>query len=191
MIEKQMSPPQREDPEKSHPLWDYFRSSSLFSSENPVRLIVSRTGPSITATIEGFPPTLSVVIPARRNEETYTELSVCVTWQDECLDRLLSLEADPEAVSGGYRCRLCPPAQATLHSNLRTFWEGELLTLFAEWLRETLLPAHALLLWRTLDGGCSWAELVQKIEPDWLSKRNQIASLVAMLPLPASESREK
>jgi hypothetical protein len=86
---------------KCHPLLPYFIGSSLFGMDSPVRLTLLSTAPHIKACTEGFNNALSVCIPVKGDNDTaYAELNVNVIWQGECLDRLLSLEAAPEAVPG-------------------------------------------------------------------------------------------
>jgi hypothetical protein len=83
---------------KCHSLLPYLIGSSLFGMDSPVRLTLLSTAPHIKARIEGFNNALSVCISAESDDDTaYAELNVNVTWQGECLDTLLSLEAAPEA----------------------------------------------------------------------------------------------
>jgi hypothetical protein len=96
------------------------------------------------------------------------DLSVHVTWEDTSWDMLLSLDAYPKRVPGGYACTECAPATRQTFSNREALWEYELFEPFLEWVNDKLAPADALHLYGK--GGMTMAKLTTA-EPN---RNNQI-----------------
>jgi len=84
------------------------------------------------------------------------DLSVCVDWQGESWDMLISLDAIPEASPSGYRCTLCENAASTWSSR-EALWRDHLFEPFLEWANQRLAAATWLRLYRMREGGSSWA----------------------------------
>lgn len=83
------------------------------------------------------------------------DLSVCVDWQGEFWDMLISLDAIPEASPAGYRCTLCE--NGSTWSSREALWRDHLFEPFLEWVNQRLAAATWLRLYRTREGGSSWA----------------------------------
>ncbi len=86
------------------------------------------------------------------------DLSVCVDWQGEIWDMLISLDAAPESSPTGYRCKLCENAHSTWPSR-EGLWRDHLFEPFLAWVNEHLAPATWLKLYGTEGGGIRWARL--------------------------------
>ncbi len=86
------------------------------------------------------------------------DLSVCVDWQGESWDMLISLDAIPESSPIGYRCTLCENAHSTWPTR-EALWRDHLFEPFLEWVNERLAPASWLRLYGTEGGGIRWAKL--------------------------------
>jgi len=91
------------------------------------------------------------------------DLSVHVTWDDTSWDMLLSLDAFPKRVRGGYVCTECDPAIRQTFPSREALWEDHLFEPLLEWVNENLAPAEALRLYGA--GGMTTAKLT-KGEPN-------------------------
>lgn len=137
-----------------HPFVDIIQTSALFAPEQqPMKLLIRRRKPWLWARLRGINPLIEVRCPAMPDLASYGELNVFARWKGRCWDALISLEAHPIPVTGGYRCEFC---QIT-YPDLRTFWEKELFAPFLNWVQDSLIPARTLNLWKT--GGAYWARL--------------------------------
>jgi hypothetical protein len=92
----------------------------------------------------------------RRRFNVRIELSQITDWQGESWDMLISLDAIPEASPAGYRCTLCENAHRTWPTR-EALWRDHLFEPFLEWANQSLAAATWLRLYRTREGGSSWA----------------------------------
>jgi len=114
-----------------------------------VRIELSQiTDKGVRLHFSGYPDILSVWL-------SRWDLSVCVDWQGESWDMLISLDAIPESSPTGYRCMLCENASSTWLTR-EALWQDHLFEPFLEWVNERLAPATWLRLYGT-EGGSSWA----------------------------------
>lgn len=72
------------------------------------------------------------------------ELSVHVTWEDTSWDMLLSLDAYPKRVPGGYVCTECDPATRQTFPNREALWEYDLFEPFLRWVNDILAQADGM-----------------------------------------------
>jgi hypothetical protein len=72
---------------------------------------------------------------------------------------LLSLDAFPKRVPGGYVCTECDPAIRQTFPSREALLEDHLFEPFLEWVKENLAPADALHLYRA--GGMTAAKLTK------------------------------
>jgi hypothetical protein len=85
-----------------------------------------------------------IIVALRRND-----LSVFV-WgpeddrKEECFDMLISYDAAPKRVPGGYICERCNPETRLTLPTREAVWEGDLFEPFLTWVNECLAPATAL-----------------------------------------------
>jgi hypothetical protein len=86
------------------------------------------------------------------------DLSVCVDWQGETWDMLISLDAIPASTPMGYRCTLCENTNINWTSR-EALWQDHLFAPLLDWVNKTLAPATTLRLYGTRDEGCTWAVL--------------------------------
>ena len=86
------------------------------------------------------------------------DLSVHVTWQDLGWDMLISLDACPEPVPGGYRCRLNLNF-VEIWPNRETLWCHDFFEPFLAWVNKRLAHACQLSLYGKPDSS-TWAELI-------------------------------
>jgi hypothetical protein len=88
------------------------------------------------------------------------EISVHVTWDDQGWDELISLDAYPKRVPGGYICTECDPATRPTFPSREALWEDHLFEPFLAWVNERLAPAQALHLYGS--GGMTSAKLLNE-----------------------------
>jgi len=87
-------------------------------------------------------------------------LSVHVEWQGVNWDMLISLDANPEPVPGGYRCRCCSESDR-VWPNRESLWADHLFEPFLSWVNERLAHACQLSLYGK-PGDSTWAELIDE-----------------------------
>lgn len=140
----------------------------------PVRL-TKITGKGILLNFPKHPDCLSVWL-------SRWDLSVHVTWQEVWWDMLISLDAFPEQVPGGYRCRL--------HLNFdeiwptrEALWRHDLFEPFLAWVNEQLAQAYQLSLYGK-PGSSTWALLVDGQDDD-----PEPASFWVRIPFPNVPAR--
>ena len=71
------------------------------------------------------------------------DLSVHVKWQGVAWDMLISLDAWPEPVNGGYRCSLCL-GEIEIWPTREAIWIDHLFEAFLSWVNECLATADTL-----------------------------------------------
>jgi hypothetical protein len=90
------------------------------------------------------------------------DLEVAVEWEGECWDFLLSEEARPVAIPGGVVCSLCgSEGKHRIFPSVETLWHDHLFRPFEEWISGELASAQVVSLYRTADGGATWARLIR------------------------------
>ena len=78
-----------------------------------------------------------------------SSLNVTATYKDECWDFILSLDAVPEPVSGGYICSLCEPVnQPQIFRDRTALWIDHLFKPLLEWVNVELAKSN----WLVLEG---------------------------------------
>lgn len=91
---------------------------------------------------------------------TTWEINVTVMLEEECWDFLLSLDAEPKRVQGGYVCDLCPRDSRPIFPDRPSLWGAELFEPFLEWVNDNLAKAK----WLALHGNpgyATWARLLR------------------------------
>ena len=106
------------------------------------------------------------IIPALEVSVTTWEINLVVRWQGDWWDMLISFEALPKRVAGGYHCNLCVPEAKQLWPSREAIWLDHLFNPLLEWVNTELAVAHRLGLYETEGGGVRWAKLLEAAVPE-------------------------
>ena len=88
-------------------------------------------------------------------------IAVSAEWGGVAWDLVLCLEAAPQRTPLGYLDHMVLPEHRELYASKDELWRAELFEPFLRWVNEELAPARRLGLWRTEEGGATWAKLLQ------------------------------
>ncbi len=87
-------------------------------------------------------------------------IAVEAYWQATSWDLVLCLDAAPRRTPLGYVDDMTLPEYRRQYESREALWREELFEPFLRWVNETLAPACRLGLWRTEEGGATWAKLL-------------------------------
>jgi hypothetical protein len=71
------------------------------------------------------------------------EISIPVTWKDDCWDIIAGFETYPKRVAGGYVCRACPEDRRPVFPSREALWRAEVFEPFLKWVNDSLANAVA------------------------------------------------
>jgi len=111
-------------------------------------------------------------------------ISVDVHWQAMSWDLVLCLDAAPWRTPVGYVDGMTLPECQRPYATREALWREEVFEPFLSWVNEALAPACCLGIWRTEEGGATWAKLLtpgDMAHPD-------VARAYALLPMTAEPS---
>jgi hypothetical protein len=94
------------------------------------------------------------------------DLAVTAEWEGECWDFLFSEEVRPQTTPDGFVCSLCETqGKHRIFPNIEALWHDHLFDPFEQWINTKLAVARAVALYRTDNGGATWARLVSACDP--------------------------
>lgn len=108
-------------------------------------------------------------------------IAVDVQWEAMSWDLVLCIDAAPRRTSVGYVDDMTLPEYQRPYETREALWREEVFEPFLSWVNEALAPACCLGIWRTKEGGATWAKLLapgDMAHPD-------VARAYALLPMTA------
>ncbi len=106
-------------------------------------------------------------------------IAVSAEWGGVAWDLVLCLEAAPQRTPLGYLDQMVLPEYRELYATEDELWQAELFEPFLHWVNEDLAPACRLGLWRTEEGGATWAKLLRQGN----MTQPEVARAYALLPV--------
>jgi hypothetical protein len=95
-----------------------------------------------------------------------------------------------QSATGEYYCDLCEEQHREYYPTQQALWESHCFENILNWSNQDITPNKVLVLFRTENGGCTWAKLINtaELESKTQTQSEYIYKVIPVLAVPDSET---